>query len=125
MEWLKTTQSVIALISALVVLLGTIAGLIPVFIKRGKEIAQMIKEKKCAELIESLKKTADATIRSVETSKASGADKKDTVLKAIQDACVSQGVEFTDDLRDQMSSFVDQSVTEYNEFKAATIKKSK
>lgn len=129
MEWLEHAEGVIALISALVVLIGAIAALVPTLIKRGKEIAQLVKEKKYTELINSLKATADATIRAVEKSKLSGADKKATVLDAIQAACNSQGAEFTDELKETMSTFIDQSVTEYNEFKdlatKTTTKKTK
>lgn len=116
---------IITLISTIVALIGGIAALIPTLIKRGKEIAQLVKDKNYAELVTSLKSTADATIRAVENSKLSGADKKATVLDAIQAACASQGAEFTDDLKEVMSSFIDQSVTEYNEFKDLATKTTK
>lgn len=125
MEWLETTQGIITLISSAVVLLGALITTGTVLWNKVKEMAQLIKEKKYAEVILQLKNTADATIRSVENSKLSGSDKKTTVLEAVQTAANSLGVEFTDELENQISDFIDQSVAEYNEFKDATKKTSK
>lgn len=122
MNWLETTQGIIALISSAVVLVGALITTGTLLWKKIKEIACLIKEKKWAEVINQLKSTADATMRSVEKTKASGADKKTQVLEAVQAAADSLGVEFTDELESQISDFIDQSVAEYNEFKNASKK---
>lgn len=125
MAWLETTQGIITLISSAVVLVGALATTGTLLWKKIKEIAELIKERKWNEVVEQLKSTADAAMRAAEKTKASGADKKTQVLEAVQAAANSLGVEFTDALEAQISTFIDQSVAEYNEFKEASKKTTK
>ena len=122
LTWLETTQGIITLISSGVAIVGGVITLVVSLVKKVKEVVKLVKEKKYDELIAQLKKTADETIRAVESSKESGADKKATVLEAVQAACNSLGSEFTDDLKEQISTFIDNSVAEYNEFKKSSKK---
>ena len=119
MDWLQTTNGIITLISTGVILIGGLITTAISLVNKIKEIAKMIKEKKYGEVVDLLKKTADAAIRSVEDSKKSGFDKKELVLEAVKSAADELGVEFTSDLKNQISAFIDTTVAEYNQFHQA------
>lgn len=117
MEWLQSAAGVAATLATLAGSLMTLGGIILVLVKKVKK---MIQDNDYKGLVDMLKVTADAAIRAQQDAQISGADKKTQVLEMVQAACVANGAEFTDELQDNISAFIDQSVAEYNEFNAKT-----
>lgn len=111
MNWLDTTQQIITLITGLA---GLASGGIGIFFAVRSWI-KALKTKSASEIWELITTTADSAIKSVENSAKTGAEKKEAVIEAVKEACKTAGIDCTSFL-DQLSSYIDQTITFVNGF---------
>lgn len=109
MEWLDTTQQVIALIVALAGLIGT--GVSTYFMI--KAVIEKNKGKSIAEIWALLMSMADSAMKAAETSGKSGADKKQMVIEAVKASALAAGIDISPFIN-QLSAYIDQAVSFVN-----------
>lgn len=117
-----TIEQVYTLLQIISIAVGIIGGLCGV----GFGIYQFIKSmkgKNFQEILTTLQTIAQTAMKAAEQSGLTGADKKTQVLDAVQAACKSMNVEFTDALKDQISTFIDTSISFANSIKESKTKK--
>lgn len=111
-EFLQTANGLIALITALVGLIGT--GVSAFF--AIKTLIKARKEKTLQENWELIKTMALAAMSKAEESGKKGADKKNIVIESVKEGCKAAGINL-DAFIDQLVSFIDQSITFANTIK--------
>ena len=105
-EFLQTANGLIALITALLGLIGTgVSALI-----------KARKEKTLQENWELIKTMALAAMSKAEESGKTGADKKTMVIESVKEGCKAAGINL-DAFIDQLVAFIDQSITFANTIK--------
>ena len=109
---LDTIQQVIAIITALVGLIGTGVG---AFITI-KTLLKSRKEKTLQENWELIKTIAMTAMSKAEESGKKGADKKTMVIEATKEGCKAAGINL-DAFIDQLMAFIDQSISFANTIK--------
>ena len=109
MEWIGTVQGIITLIISLVSL---ISGGVTAFIGIRSLIKSM-KEKSFKENWETIKALADAAMKEYEHSALKGAAKKTAVINSVKAGAHAAGINI-DLFLDQLSAFIDQSISWYN-----------
>ena len=110
MDWITTANGLIALITALVGLIGTGIGAfftIKSFIKAAKE-------KSSKEIWAMIMAIADGAMKEAEASGKSGADKKTMVINIVKASCKSAGINL-DLFIDQLSAYIDQTISFVND----------
>lgn len=112
MEWLDTANSIVALVSALLALIGTGTGVffaIRNFIKLMKTNSKEQNWK----LIMSI---ADAAMKTAEESGKKGADKKHMVVESVKASCAAAGID-AEEFIDQLLEYIDQTIAFVNSMK--------
>lgn len=112
MDWITTANGLIALITALLGLIGT--GVSAFF--AIKTLIKARKEKTFQENWELIKTMALAAMSKAEESGATGADKKTMVIESVKEGCKAAGINL-DAFIDQLVAFIDQSITFANTIK--------
>lgn len=112
LNWLDTTQQVIALIVGLCGLIS--AGVTAYF--AIKNFIKGLKDKKAVEIWSLITSTADAAMQKAEETGKAGADKKTMVIEAVKAACAKNGIDCADFL-DQLSAYIDSMIEFANEMK--------
>lgn len=105
MDWMDTTQQVIALITALIGLIGTGIGAFFAI----KNFISLTKQKSATEVWNTITTMADAAMQEAEKSGKSGADKKQQVVDAVKAGCKAAGLN-VDDFMDQLGAYIDQCI---------------
>ena len=118
MEWLSTAQQVCALITGLVGLIGTGVG---AFFAIKNWIAAL-KQKSSTEIWNTIMSMADSAMKEAEASGKTGADKKQMVIDSVKAGCKSAGLD-VDAFLDQLSAYIDQSISFVNSVTDASINK--
>lgn len=108
----------VELITALVGLIGTGIGAFFAI----KNFIKATKEKNMKEIWAMIMEMADAAMKEYEHSTLSGADKKKAVMEAVKSGCKAAGVDL-DLFIDQLSDYIDQTITFVNDMKKKTTKK--
>lgn len=119
MDWITPAQQLIALITALVGLIGT--GIGAFFTIKG--YIKAAKEKSAKEIWNTIMTAADAAIKEAEKSTLSGADKKQLVINMVKSSCEAAGLDISAFV-DQLSAYIDDCIKFVNDVSAATPKKS-
>lgn len=122
MDWITTANGLITLIISFVSLIGFGISAF-VAIKNG---IKALKEKDKGEIWGMVMAIAQDAMNTIEHSDITGpAEKKAAALKIIKDACKTAGINI-DDFVDQLDSFIDTSISFYNEMKKKnTVTKTK
>ena len=102
---ISTIRELIALITALVGLIGTGVGAFFAI----KNWIKATKEKSSKEIWAMIMEMADAAMKEYEHSTLSGADKKKAVIEAVKSGCKAAGVDL-DIFIDQLSDYIDQTI---------------
>ena len=105
MEWIKSAESIIALISAGVGLIGTLVGAFFAV----KNWIKALKTKKASEIWSMIMSMADSAMKEAEASGKAGADKKAMVIEAVKAGCKAGGIDL-DSFLDQLSAYIDQCI---------------
>lgn len=101
---------------AVVALISAIAGLIPGLVAAVVAIVKLFKDKNAGEVWKTVMSIADAAMQAAEHSGKNGADKKEMAMEIIKASCKSQGIDI-DNLVDQISVYIDETIRLYNDFK--------
>lgn len=112
MDWITTANGLIALIAALVGLIGT--GVSAFFAIRT--LIKNRKEKTWQENWEFIKQVAMTAMSKAEESGKKGKAKKEMVIDAVKEACKAAGIN-ADAFIDQLIAFIDQSISFANTIK--------
>ena len=115
---LEQVYLLVELITALFGLIGT--GIGAFFTIKG--FIKAFKEKDSKQKWALLMEIADAAIKEAEKSGASGADKKQMVIDACKAGCKAAGINI-DDFIDQLSDYIDQTISFVNDMTKKQIKK--
>lgn len=119
MDWITPAQQLVALITALIGLIGTGIGAFFAI----KNWIKATKEKSTKEIWAMIMEMADSAIKEAEKSGASGADKKTMVINSVKASCKAAGLDI-DLFIDQLSDYIDQTVSFVNDMsKKKTTKK--
>lgn len=118
MEWLEAANGIIALISALVALIGTGTGVF-FAIKNWIKLVKTNSKEQNKKLIMSI---ADAAMKTAEQSGKSGAEKKQMVIDIVKASCAEAGID-ADEFIDQIVDYIDQTIQFVNDMKSKTAKK--
>jgi len=119
MDWITPAQQLVALITALIGLIGTGVGVFFAI----KNWIKATKEKSTKEIWAMIMEMADSAIKEAEKSGASGADKKTMVINSVKASCKAAGLDI-DLFIDQLSDYIDQTVSFVNDMsKKKTTKK--
>ncbi len=111
-DWISTANGLIALITALVSL---ISAAVSVFFLIKKYIASA-KDKTAQENWNTIMSLAKAAMTKAEEESKSGADKKTIVIESVKSSAKELGID-ADDFLDQLSAFIDQSISFANTIK--------
>jgi len=117
MDWITPAQQLIALITALVGLIGT--GIGAFFTIRG--YIKAAKEKSRKEIWNTITTAADAAIKEAEKSGKSGADKKQMVIDIVKASCEAAGLDISAFV-DQLSAYIDDCIKFVNDMSKKTKK---
>ena len=112
MDWITTANGLIALITALVGLIGT--GISAYF--TIKTLIKSRKEKTLQENWNFIMEVAKTAMSKVEQSSKSGKEKKEMVVEIVKESCKAAGINL-DVFIDQLMSFIDQSISFANTIK--------
>ena len=112
MSWINNAESIIALISAGIGLIGTAIGAYFAI----KNFIKALKEKKASEIWALIMSMADAAMKKAEETGKTGADKKTMVIEAVKEGCKTAGVNL-DAFLDQLSAYIDQTISFVNDMK--------
>jgi len=102
MDWITTANGLIALITALVGLIGT--GIGAFFSIKG--FIKAAKEKSAKEIWAMIMTAADAAMKVAEQSGKSGKDKKQMVIDMVKASCEANGLDISAFI-DQLSAYID------------------
>jgi len=102
MDWITTANGLIALITALVGLIGT--GIGAFFTIKG--FIKAAKEKSAKEIWEMIMIAADAAMKSAEESTKKGAEKKQMVIDMVKASLAANGIDISLFL-DQLNAYID------------------
>ena len=105
LDWISTTNGLIALITGLLGLIGT--GIGAFFAIRNW--IKAVKEKSSKEIWDMIMTLADAAIKEAEKTGKSGADKKTMVIESVKAGCKSAGLNI-DEFIDQLSAYIDTTI---------------
>lgn len=105
MDWITTVNGLIALITALVGLIGTGIGAFFTI----KNFIKATKEKSSKEIWAMIMAMADAGMKEAEASGKSGVSKKKMVMNIVKESCKSAGINI-DDFIDQLDEYIDQTI---------------
>ena len=111
--WPTTVEGWIGLIVLVIGLVGTLIKLIPTLVKLHKAAVEAIRTKNIAKL----KKVGEATMQSVQASLASGAEKKQLVMDAMDAAAKEMGVEVDKEGWEELSNHIDGMKDFFNKMK--------
>ncbi len=111
---METAQAIVTLIGAIV---GALATGVPLIIS----LVKLFKNKSFQQNWATIMAMADAAMAEAEKSGASGADKKQIVISAVEAACKSQGIDTTA-FTDQLPAYIDQCITFVNSMKTTAKK---
>ena len=112
MDWITTANGLIALITALVGLIGT--GISAFF--AIKTLIKSRKEKTAQENWNFIMEVARAAMSKAEESGKKGKAKKEMVINAVKESCKAAGINI-DGFIDQLVAFIDQSISFANTIK--------
>ena len=118
MDWITPAQQLVALITALIGLIGT--GIGAYFTIRG--YIKAAKEKSKKEIWNTITTAADAAIKQAEESGKSGADKKQMVIDIVKASCEAAGLDISLFI-DQLGAYIDDCIKFVNDVSAAKPKK--
>lgn len=116
-DWITTANGIITLITGLVGLIGTGIGAFFAI----KNWIKLLKEKNANEIWKMIMEIADAAMKEVENSVASGEDKKKIVIDTVKASCKAAGID-VDLFVDQLADYIDQTISFVNGMKKATSK---
>lgn len=119
-DWITTVNGLLTLITALVGLIGTGVGAFFAI----KNWIKATKEKSSKEIWAMIMEMADAAMKEFEHSTLRGADKKKAVIESVKSGCKAAGVDL-DLFIDQLSSYIDQTISFVNDMSKKTTKVSK
>lgn len=105
LDWISTTNGLIALVTGLIGLIGTGVG---AFFAIRNWIKAM-RSKSASEIWSTIMGMADAAMKKAEESGKSGADKKQMVIDAVKAGCKASGLQI-DDFIDQLGAYIDQTI---------------
>lgn len=111
-EWLETANGIVALISALLALIGTGTGVFFAI----KNWVKLLKSNTKEQNLKVIMSMADVAMREAEKSGKSGADKKQIVIDSVKASCKSVGID-ADEFIDQLSEYIDQTIEFVNGMK--------
>ena len=112
--WPTTVTGWASLVSLIVGLIGAIAALIPTIIKLVKALKTIAKNKDW----EKIKNIAVVAIESAEASQRTGEEKKQMVIGTVKVACKEAGVELDDGLLNNLSTYIDDMISYFNNMKS-------
>ena len=116
-DWITTANGIITLITGLVGLIGTGIGAFFAI----KNWIKLLKEKNANEIWKMIMEIEDAAMKEVESSVASGEDKKKIVIDTVKASCKAAGID-VDLFVDQLADYIDQTITFVNGMKKTSIK---
>lgn len=116
-DWITTANGIITLITGLVGLIGTGIGAFFAI----KNWIKLLKEKNANEIWKMIMEIADAAMKEVESSVASGEDKKKIVIDTVKASCKAAGID-VDLFVDQLADYIDQTITFVNGMKKTSTK---
>ena len=117
--WPSTVEGWVGLISLIIGLIGAIVALVPTVIKLVKTAKELVKNRQWKKIID----IADAAMEAAEESKQSGEDKKAMVIAAVKAGCIEAQIELDEELLDNLSKYIDETINWYNIMKKASKKK--
>lgn len=109
-EWFDTAQGIIALITALVGLLGTAVGAF----FAARNFIKSLKGKSAKEIWALIMEVADEAMKSAEASGKAGADKKQMVIDAVNAAALAAGIDVSP-FTEQLGAYIDQTIAFVND----------
>ena len=117
---LEQIYLIVELATALVGLIGT--GIGAFFTVKG--FIKAFKEKDAKQKWALIMEMADAAIKEAEKTGAAGADKKTMVIESVKASCKAAGVNL-DTFIDQLSDYIDQTISFVNDMTKKPVKKAK
>ena len=120
MDWITSANQIVVLITSLVGLIGTGVGAFFAI----KNWIKATKEKSSKEIWAMIMEMADAAIKEAEKSGKSGADKKTMVIESVKASCKAAGLDI-DLFIDQLSDYIDQTISFVNDMSKKTVKVTK
>lgn len=112
MNWLETANGIVALISALIALIGTGTGVYFAI----KNFIKLMKSNTKEQNWKLIMKIADAAMETAEKSGKKGADKKQMVIESVKASCKAAGIN-ADEFIDQLVDYIDQTIAFVNSMK--------
>ena len=112
MNWLETANGIVALISALIALIGTGTGVFFAI----KNFIKLMKSNTKEQNWKLIMKIADAAMETAEKSGKKGADKKQMVIESVKASCKAAGID-ADQFIDQLTDYIDQTIAFVNSMK--------
>ena len=112
MDWLETANGIVALISALIALIGTGIGVYLAV----KNFIKLMKSNTKEQNWKLIMKIADAAMETAEKSGKKGADKKQMVIESVKASCKAAGID-ADEFIDQLVDYIDQTIAFVNSMK--------
>ena len=113
-DLINTANGIITLITGLVGLIGTGIGAYFAI----KNWIKLVKEKNANEIWKMIMEMADAAMKEAEKSCKTGADKKTMVIESVKASCKAAGINL-DLFIDQLSNYIDQTISFVNKMKKA------
>lgn len=120
MDWITSANQIVVLITSLIGLIGTGVGAFFAI----KNWIKATKEKSAKEIWTMIVEMADAAIKEAERSGKAGADKKTMVIESVKASCKVAGLNI-DLFIDQLSDYIDQTISFVNAMSKKTTKISK
>lgn len=114
MDWITTTNGLIALLTGLFGLIGT--GIATYFAIRNW--ISKIKNKSALDHWNTVMMAADAAMQAAEASSLAGPDKKEMVISMVKASCAAAGLDIGPFV-DQLSAYIDQCIEFYNGMNSA------
>lgn len=114
-------ESIITIITLAAGLIGAIAALVPSLIKLFKSLKEIAQNKDWSKI----KVVIKAAIVKAEASGKAGADKKQMVIEATIAGCAEIGVEVDEALLNQISEYIEKTISFVNEMSTKPVVKSK
>lgn len=110
MEWITTINGLIALITALLGLIGTGVGAFFAI----KNFIKGLKEKNKTEIWSLVMSMADAAMKEAEKSGKNGVEKKEMVIASIKAGCEAANLDISTFI-DELSAYIDQTIAFVND----------